>query len=266
MCRRIARLWWFPKMQTTWWFLTKSSACTHRYLVHCLLIFFALWKHSLSAWIISSNCCGFNSFHCVFFPHQLYPSKVQVIGNFSKDSNDSKQEKNALKTSGFPRVVIYDIIYLAGKSVTCLFLRVHLCTLYAIYCRLTILVADSNPECILPLKEIAAFHSFFSYAFPQVAKCTATAAPTTVWPCAKSSVPWEVKKSIFSSTTASTTTCCIWSSAGPLSTICCAAWRQTGWFMGGTSTQVRFPPFFHFFCAFCNFGTIEESCSSNFWV
>lgn len=45
---------------------------------------------------------------------QLYPSKVQVIGNFSKDSNDTKQEKNALKTSGFPRVVIYDIIYLTG--------------------------------------------------------------------------------------------------------------------------------------------------------
>ena len=50
---------------------------------------------------------------------QLYPSKVQIIGNFSKDSaSDSKADKGP-KTSGFPRVVIYDIIYLAGRELYC---------------------------------------------------------------------------------------------------------------------------------------------------
>jgi WD40 repeat protein len=47
---------------------------------------------------------------------QLYPSKVHIIGNFRADTNESKVTKVG---GGFPRVVIYDIIYLTGREMYC---------------------------------------------------------------------------------------------------------------------------------------------------
>ena len=119
--------------------------------VRCTLFvvfLFSLWKGSLNYFI---KLLWILFFSLRLFSHQLYPSKVQVIGNFSKDSNDSKQEKNALKTSGFPRVVIYDIIYLAGKFVT-----------FFVVLSLSILIEGSlqisKPPCLLHFTE---FHLYF---------------------------------------------------------------------------------------------------------
>lgn len=46
---------------------------------------------------------------------QLYPSKVQVIGSLSKESEDAKNSRVSAAT----RIVVYDIIFLGGRDMYC---------------------------------------------------------------------------------------------------------------------------------------------------